>query len=165
VRTAGPQRQFVDATTLCSSIQQGESQLSACSAAARRPAHLCTLIQIYTVRASSRVPSRLAWQPHIYKPSIQDQTLSLQVPAIRALVALGCSVSVMDSVLSTPIHVAAGEGHNEAVLALQELVRKHKGVDVLLCPARLEARQINSRSPTGANCLPRLCPVISSCLQ
>lgn len=47
------------------------------------------------------------------------------MPAIRALVALGCSVSVTDSVLSTPIHVAAGEGHSEAVLALRELVRHH----------------------------------------
>lgn len=106
------------------------------------------------------------------------------MPAIRALVALGCSVSVMDSVLSTPIHVAAGEGHNEAVLALQQLVRssltnraaknraaaaatvlQHQGFDVLPVPARLEAQQINSRSITGANCLPRLCPFISSCLQ
>lgn len=48
--------------------------------------------------------------------------MTLQVPAIRALVALGCSVAVTDSVLSTPIHVAAGEGHNEAVLVLRELV-------------------------------------------
>jgi Ankyrin repeats (3 copies) len=48
--------------------------------------------------------------------------VAIQVPAIRALVALGCSVAVTDSVLSTPIHVAAGEGHIEAVLALRELV-------------------------------------------
>lgn len=51
-----------------------------------------------------------------------SRVYTLQVPAIRALVALGCAVSVTDSVLSTPIHVAAGEGHNEAVLALRELV-------------------------------------------
>ena len=43
-----------------------------------------------------------------------------QVAAIEALVGLGCEVAVQDAVGSTPIHVAAGEGHCEAV---QELVR------------------------------------------
>jgi ankyrin repeat protein len=54
--------------------------------------------------------------------STDECMVTIQVPAIRALVALGCSVAVTDSVLSTPIHVAAGEGHIEAVLALRELV-------------------------------------------
>lgn len=40
--------------------------------------------------------------------------------AIEALISLGCEVVVPDAVGSTPIHVAAGEGHLEAV---QELVR------------------------------------------
>lgn len=45
-----------------------------------------------------------------------------QVPAIQALVALGCQVSVQDSVNSTPLHVAAGEGHLAAVIELCRLV-------------------------------------------
>ncbi len=45
-----------------------------------------------------------------------------QVPAIQALVALGCQVSVQDSVSSTPLHVAAGEGHLAAVIELCRLV-------------------------------------------
>lgn len=47
----------------------------------------------------------------------------VQVVAIETLVDLGCNVSVKDSVNSTPVHVAAGEGHMEAVAALHRLVR------------------------------------------
>ena len=44
----------------------------------------------------------------------------MQVAAIEALIGLGCEVVVQDAVGSTPMHVAAGEGHLEAI---QELVR------------------------------------------
>ncbi len=48
----------------------------------------------------------------------------VQVPAIQALVALGCPVAVQDSVNSTPVHVAAGEGNLAAVVELCRLVRR-----------------------------------------
>lgn len=50
----------------------------------------------------------------------------MQVVAIETLVDLGCHVSVKDSVNSTPVHVAAGEGHLEAVAALHRLVRGYR---------------------------------------
>ena len=65
--------------------------------------------------------------------------VTIQVPAIRALVALGCSVAVTDSVLSTPIHVAAGEGHIEAVLALRELV--------ICCPGSWQCWETTALTP------------------
>lgn len=43
--------------------------------------------------------------------------------ALAALVELGCDPKVRDSVASTPMHVAAGEGHIECILKLVELVR------------------------------------------
>ena len=43
--------------------------------------------------------------------------------AIRTLVRLGCAAAVQDNVASTPLHVAAGEGHLEAIHALVQLVR------------------------------------------
>ena len=46
-----------------------------------------------------------------------------QVAVIEELVALGMDAAVHDAVASTPMHVAAGEGHLEAILALQRLVR------------------------------------------
>lgn len=49
--------------------------------------------------------------------------LLMQVGAIKELVRLGCAVDVKDSVASTPMHVAAGEGHLEAILQLVQLVR------------------------------------------
>ena len=47
----------------------------------------------------------------------------LQVEAIRTLVRLGCAAAVQDNVASTPLHVAAGEGHLEAIHELVKLVR------------------------------------------
>ena len=41
---------------------------------------------------------------------------------IQELADLGCSASIQDAVSSTPMHVAAGEGHVDAVLALHRLV-------------------------------------------
>ena len=46
----------------------------------------------------------------------------MQVEAIRFLVQAGCPASVQDSVASTPLHIAAGEGHIEAIRVLQSLV-------------------------------------------
>lgn len=46
----------------------------------------------------------------------------MQVEAIRFLVQAGCSASVQDSVASTPLHIAAGEGHIEAIKVLKSLV-------------------------------------------
>ena len=45
-----------------------------------------------------------------------------QVGALEALVELGCDPKVRDSVASTPMHVAAGEGHIESILKLADLV-------------------------------------------
>ena len=72
--------------------------------------------------SKARCATQACWQPLLLDPLRKGCVRNFQVPAIRALVALGCSVSVTDSVLSTPIHVAAGEGHIEALLALRELV-------------------------------------------
>lgn len=47
--------------------------------------------------------------------------LALQVAAIEALISLGCEVVVQDAVGSTPLHVAAGEGHLDAIGALVRL--------------------------------------------
>jgi len=47
----------------------------------------------------------------------------VQVEAIRFLVKAGCSPSVQDNVASTPLHIAAGEGHIEAIKVLGTLVR------------------------------------------
>lgn len=47
----------------------------------------------------------------------------MQVAVLDALAQLGCDPSVKDSVSSTPMHVAAGEGHIQAILKLIELVR------------------------------------------
>lgn len=44
-----------------------------------------------------------------------------QVAAIEALISLGCEVVVQDAVGSTPLHVAAGEGHLGAISALVRL--------------------------------------------
>ena len=46
----------------------------------------------------------------------------VQVEAIRFLVQAGCPASVQDSVASTPLHIAAGEGHIEAIRVLKSLV-------------------------------------------
>ena len=46
----------------------------------------------------------------------------MQVEVVNELVALGVNPAVQDAVASTPMHVAAGEGHVEAILALQRLV-------------------------------------------
>ena len=47
----------------------------------------------------------------------------LQIAVLDTLAQLGCDPSVKDSVSSTPMHVAAGEGHIEAILKLVALVR------------------------------------------
>ena len=46
----------------------------------------------------------------------------MQVDAIRFLVQAGCPASVQDNVASTPLHIAAGEGHIEAIKVLKSLV-------------------------------------------
>ena len=46
----------------------------------------------------------------------------VQVEAIQFLVQAGCPASVQDSVASTPLHIAAGEGHIEAIRVLKALV-------------------------------------------
>ena len=45
------------------------------------------------------------------------------VEAIRYLVKAGCPADVQDNVASTPLHIAAGEGHIEAIKVLVSLVR------------------------------------------
>lgn len=49
--------------------------------------------------------------------------VQMQVEAIQLLVKLGCEATVQDNVASTPLHVAAGEGHLDAIMALVNLVR------------------------------------------
>ncbi len=46
----------------------------------------------------------------------------LQIAVLDTLAQLGCDPSIKDSVSSTPMHVAAGEGHIEAILKLVALV-------------------------------------------
>ena len=46
----------------------------------------------------------------------------LQIAVLDALAQLGCDPCGKDSVSSTPMHVAAGEGHIEAILKLVSLV-------------------------------------------
>lgn len=52
-----------------------------------------------------------------------EAAVCMQVAVLDALAQLGCDPSVKDSVSSTPMHVAAGEGHIQAILKLIELVR------------------------------------------
>lgn len=47
-----------------------------------------------------------------------------QVEAIKLLVRLGCEATVQDNVASTPLHVAAGEGHLDAIATLVSLVSR-----------------------------------------
>lgn len=47
----------------------------------------------------------------------------MQVEAMRYLVKAGCPADVQDNVASTPLHIAAGEGHTEAIRVLVSLVR------------------------------------------
>ena len=47
----------------------------------------------------------------------------MQVSSIEALVQLGCEAAVPDSMAQTPLHVAAAEGHMDAIHALVRLVR------------------------------------------
>ena len=54
----------------------------------------------------------------------------MQIAVLDALAQLGCDPSVKDSVSSTPMHVAAGEGHIQAILKLIELVRHTHAVPV-----------------------------------
>ena len=64
----------------------------------------------------------------------------MQIAVLDALAQLGCDPSVKDSVMSTPMHVAAGEGHTEAILKLVALVSLtvwHAGCCALLCYATL----------------------------
>ena len=42
---------------------------------------------------------------------------------MRYLVKAGCPADVQDNVASTPLHIAAGEGHTEAIRVLVSLVR------------------------------------------
>ena len=51
-----------------------------------------------------------------------SRRLPAQVDAIRFLVQAGCPASVQDNVASTPLHIAAGEGHIEAIRVLKSLV-------------------------------------------
>ena len=53
---------------------------------------------------------------------VMSRRLPAQVDAIRFLVQAGCPASVQDNVASTPLHIAAGEGHIEAIKALKTLV-------------------------------------------
>ena len=50
-----------------------------------------------------------------------------QAEAIEALVGMGCEVDVQDAVGSTPLHVAAGEGHLEPIRTLVRLGCSPKG--------------------------------------
>ena len=50
----------------------------------------------------------------------------VQVEAIKLLVRLGCEATVQDNVASTPLHVAAGEGHLDAIATLVSLVSLHR---------------------------------------
>lgn len=52
-----------------------------------------------------------------------QEAVCTQIAVLDALAQLGCDPSVKDSVSSTPMHVAAGEGHIQAILKLIELVR------------------------------------------
>ena len=60
--------------------------------------------------------------------------IEMQVGALEALVGLGCDAKVRDSVASTPMHVAAGEGHIEAILKLVDLVRFFAGSCISFVP-------------------------------
>ncbi len=66
--------------------------------------------------------------------------LHLQIAVLDTLAQLGCDPSVKDSVSSTPMHVAAGEGHIEAILKLVALVSS--AVLALLTPLHQMQRQI-----------------------
>ena len=48
--------------------------------------------------------------------------MTAQIAVLDTLAQLGCDPSVKDSVMSTPMHVAAGEGHTEAIVKLVALV-------------------------------------------
>lgn len=48
--------------------------------------------------------------------------MTVQIAVLDTLAQLGCDPSVKDSVMSTPMHVAAGEGHTEAIVKLVALV-------------------------------------------
>ena len=61
--------------------------------------------------------------------------------------ALGCQVSVQDSVNSTPLHVAAGEGHLAAVIELCRLVSGPSP-----CVARTGCASASGTSPPALPC-------------
>ena len=54
---------------------------------------------------------------------VRGRLVGVQVEAIQFLVQAGCPANVQDSVASTPVHIAAGEGHIEAIRVLKSLVR------------------------------------------
>lgn len=56
----------------------------------------------------------------------------LQIAVLDTLAQLGCDPSVKDSVSSTPMHVAAGEGHIEAILKLVDLVSNAVALSIQL---------------------------------
>lgn len=64
------------------------------------------------------------------------------------LVRLGCEATVQDNVASTPLHVAAGEGHLDAIAALVNLVSLGSN----LFPDGSEARENLDISRTVQGC-------------
>ena len=103
--------------------------------------------------ASSPAPNNMGmWSGHLRLVQLPLQRIVRagwleQVDAIEELVRLGCDAAVQDSVASTPLHVAAGEGHLEAIAKLVQLVIA-PCVQSPLCTSCLRVIKLTAWSPS-----------------
>lgn len=142
MQPGGQERKLLDAASLRCRAQPGAlQQCTACAtlkpqllrlSVTRRKSpwacsrHDCTFCCLRLTRSQQTDPALHQGPEHV-KPwdasgKLEDAR-DMQVSSIEALVQLGCEAAVPDSMAQTPLHVAAAEGHMDAIHALVRLVR------------------------------------------